>query len=242
VYRERFAAVLGWIDSLALEPGSKVLEIGCGAGFMAVSLAQRGFHVHAIDSVEAMVELAHRHAMETRTADLLSLDVGNVYSLAFENDSFDLVFAIGLIPVIEWPELAVQEMARVTKPGGHIILTSLNRGSLTSCLDPFRNPVFSPLKVRVKDVLKRFGLRRTWWPAKAHSRHFIDLALKSTGLLKARDMTLGFGPFTLASRTVLPEPFSTKLHHRLQHLADKRVPGLRSGGEYYLVLARKPLS
>src|SRR5260370_15845424 len=37
IYRDRQAAVLAWIDSLALVPGSKVLEIGCGAGFMAVA-------------------------------------------------------------------------------------------------------------------------------------------------------------------------------------------------------------
>src|SRR6266516_1906587 len=80
--RDRHAAVLDWIDTLALELGSKVLEIGCGAGFMAIALAQRGFRVHAIDSVESMVEQAHLNAMQCGVTDLLSLDIGDFYTLA----------------------------------------------------------------------------------------------------------------------------------------------------------------
>ena len=41
VIRDRHTAALDWIESLALAPGSHVLEIGCGAGFMALTLAQR---------------------------------------------------------------------------------------------------------------------------------------------------------------------------------------------------------
>src|SRR2546421_6738338 len=64
IIRDRHAAVLRWIDDLALPPGSQVLEIGCGAGFMAVALAQRGFRVQDIDSEEPMVVLARQHDME----------------------------------------------------------------------------------------------------------------------------------------------------------------------------------
>src|SRR5713226_1582312 len=75
VYRERQAAALNWIESLALTPGARVLEIGCGAGFLSVALAQCGLRVQAIDSTEAMVELARRHAVESGTAELLSVDL-----------------------------------------------------------------------------------------------------------------------------------------------------------------------
>ena len=83
IYRDRQATVLAWIDSLDLASGSQVLEIGCGAGLMAVALTQRGLRVHAIDSIEAMVELARRHALESGTSESLSVEVGDVYSLAF---------------------------------------------------------------------------------------------------------------------------------------------------------------
>src|SRR5438270_9588727 len=150
IIRDRHAAVLEWIDDLALPPGSQVLEVGCGAGFMAVALAQRGLRVQAIDSVEAMVEQAHQHAVETGTANMLSITVGDAHTLAFDDDSFDLVVAIGVIPWLAQPELAMREIARVTKPGGYAILATANRMALPSLLDPLYNPFLAPLRQRVK--------------------------------------------------------------------------------------------
>jgi ubiquinone/menaquinone biosynthesis C-methylase UbiE len=238
IIRDRHATVLDWIDSLALAAGSQVLEIGCGAGFMAIALAQRGFRVHAIDSTGAMVEQARRNAAESGTAGLLSLEVGDVYSLAFGDGSFDLVVAIGVIPWLERALSAIQEVARVTKPGGYVILTTANRAGIASLLDPLVSPVLAPLKLRVKNVFVRVGLRQQTPSMSFHSRRFIDKALASLGLVKTKGMTRGFG-FSFFRRSILPEPLCTSLHHRLQRLADRGVPGFRSIGMAYLVLARK---
>ena len=242
IIRDRQAAVLNWIDRLALAPGSRVLEVGCGAGFMAVALAQRGLRVHAIDPVEAMVELARRHAAEAGVAGPLSVAIGDVYTLAFEDGSFDLVIALGVIPWLERAEQAIQEMARVTRPGGHVILTTANRIGLVNLLDPLVNPVFAPLKRLVKAMLELVGIRRRS-PGQPpvmifHSSRFIDEALAHAGFVKAESMTRGFG-FSLLRRRVLPISLGLAIHHRLQHLADRNVPAFRSAGMAYFVLARK---
>ena len=250
IHRGRHTAVLAWIDRLALAPGSQVLEIGCGAGFMSVALAQRGFRVQAIDATENMVELARRHAGESGNTDLLSVDVGDVYALAFEDESFDFVLAIGVVPWLGRVELATQEMARVTRPGGYIILTADNRARLNLLLDPWLNPVLAPLRRHIKAVLEGIGLRRrspepeqTMAPLhNLHDRRFIDETLASIDLVKIRGMTLGFGPFSLRGRKVLPELLGITLHYGLQWLADRNVPGFRSTGTQYLVLAKKPMS
>ncbi len=242
VYRERQAAALAWIESLSLMPGSRVLEIGCGAGFLSVALAQRGLRVQAIDPAEAMVELARRHAVESGTAELLSVDLGDVCALAFEDGCFDLVVAIGVMAYLKQPELAIQEMARVIRLGGHVILTAGNRAGLVNLLEPWYNPVLRPFTSLVKGALVQFGLR-PWSPNKAlHSRRFIDEALASAGLVKTSGKTLGFGPFTVLHHRLLPEALGLPLHQRLQRLADRGVPVLRSTGVSYLVRARKPTS
>lgn len=245
IYRERHAAVRAWIDSLGLAPGSQVLEIGCGAGFMAIALAQRGLRVQAIDSAEAMVEQARQHAAESGVAELLSVEVGHAYPLAFEDGFFDLVLIIGVIPWLERPELAIQEMARVTKPGGHIILTTDNRARLIYLFDPWLNPALQPLRKGVKAMLARTGLIHRSPDAvnsTLHPRRFIDAALARAELLKMRGMTLGFGPFSFLRCRVIPEPLGTMLHCRLQRFADRDVPGFRSTGAQYLVLARRSAS
>lgn len=244
IYRDRQAAVLAWIDSLILAPASRVLEIGCGAGLMAVALAQRGLRVHAIDSLEAMVELARQHAQESGMIEMLTVEVGDVYSLAFEDQSFDLVVAVGVIPWLTQVEPAMREIARVTRQGGHVILTADNRARLNNLLDPTLNHVFSPLKRRVKVIVKRARHHHSLneMGATFHDRHFIDGAVVSAELIKIREMTLGFGPFSFFRWKVISEPLGIVLHHRLQLFANQNVPVFRSTGAHYIVLARKSVS
>ena len=241
IIRDRHVAVLAWVDSLKLAPGSSVLEVGCGAGFMAVALAQRGFNVQAFDSSEAMIEQARLYADESLTNDLLTLKVRDVYSLDFSDDSFDLVLAIGVIPWLERLEPAIQEMVRVIKPGGYILLTTANRMGLMSILDPWRNPALEPLKRRLKEVVSSIAHHNFSPSMTFHTNRFMDKTLARQRCIKTMSMTRGFG-FSLRNRSFLPEPFGTKLHQLLQHLADRNIPFFRSMGMAYFMLARKHVS
>jgi len=242
IHRDRHSAVLAWIDGLSLPPGTNVLEVGCGAGYMSVALAQKGFRVHAIDPSAAMVELARQHGEEAGVSEQLSSQVGDACALEFEDNSFDLVIAIGVIPWLDRPELAMQEMSRVSCPNGYVILTADNRSRLNVLLDPWMNPALKPLKQQVKKALQRTGLGKQLSKdidSTLHRRRYIDAILMSNGLVKTRSMTVGFGPFSLFRHTIIPEPWGTSLHHRLQSLANKNTVGLRSSGSHYLVMAKK---
>ncbi len=239
IYRARQANVLTWIDGLALAPGSRVLEVGCGAGFLSVALAQRGLHVNAIDIAETMVTAARERAKD----ELLSVEQADTAALPFANASFDLVLAIGVIPWLADPKAAIDEMARVCRPGGHVLLTADNRRRLIYLLDPLLNPMFAPLRKAVSEALARLRSDRS--PQQRaietlYTNRFIDMLLASTGLLKSRSRTLGFGPFTFLRHRFLPNALDIALHRHLQRLADRNMPPLRSMGTQYLVLASKP--
>lgn len=240
VIRERHAAALAWIDDLPLPPGSRVLEIGGGAGMMTVALAQRGFRVDAVDASEAMVELTRRNAAAAGYHQIVSAAVGDACALSFEDGTFDLVVAIGVISWLGRPDVALREMARVARPGGHVVVTAFNRSQLIGLLDPLRNPALRPLKLRVKGLVERRGLRRPSASLTYHRSDAIDAMVTGAGLTKQRGRTLGFGPFTLCHRNLLPVRVAVAVHHRLQRLADRGVPGFRSTGMFYLVLADKP--
>lgn len=208
---------------------------------MAIALAQKGLRVHAIDSVVAMIELARSTAQEVGVADNPSFDVGDISSLALGDASFDLVIAIGVIPWLERVEPAIEEMARVTKHGGYVILTTANSAGLTSLLDPAVCPALRPLKVGVKKVLIRLGLRHAEPGMVFHSNRSIDTALRRRLLVKIRGMTRGFG-FSFFRHSLLPEPFGTSVNRKLQHFANRGIPGFRSMGMASIVLARKKAS
>src|SRR5689334_18584214 len=62
VIKVRHTLALKWVRELQLPADARVLEIGCGAGFLSISLAELGYVVDALDASEQMVELARTHA------------------------------------------------------------------------------------------------------------------------------------------------------------------------------------
>lgn len=244
VHRDRHRMTLAWVDNLALAPGARVLDVGCGAGRLSVDLARRGLRVVAIDSTEAMVAQTREHAAQAGFgADVLTVEIGDATALAFADGAFDLVIALGVVPWLEDPQRAVSEMARVTRDGGYLLVTTDNVARLHSFFDPWLNPATAQLKRFAKATLARAGLYHPSGRslgARLHSARFTDAALVSAHLTKLRGATVGFGPFTFFRRGILPISYGIALHRRLQRLADRHVPVLRATGSQYVVLARKP--
>lgn len=247
IHQQRYARVVDWIEQLALKRDTQALDIGCGAGFLSLALAERGFRVQAIDSVEAMIEQTRRHAEEAGLAEQLSVGIGNITSLAFADASFDLVLAIGVIPWIgqgKGPaQQAIQEMKRITKPGGYILFTADNRWRFASWFDPLLSPPLLGVKIWLKAQLERMGLRKRSAEkvgSYLHAPRFIDKTLAACDLRKIKSTTLGFGPFTFFHKSLLTKKAGIALHKRLQRLAEHGVPILRGTGAQYIVLAQKP--
>ena len=241
VFRHRHEAALDWMEKLPCAAGARALEIGCGAGFLSVAMAQHGYRVDAIDASAAMVALARQTAAASPVSSELTVQIGDAYALPFPNGSFDLVVAIALLPWVPRAAPAIREMARVLKPGGHLLVTADNYARLNTWLDPRYNPALTPVRERAKDVLARRGLRPTsrFPSATFHRPRFIDRMLARAGLRKVKSRTIGFGPFTFLGRALVPQRVGIELDRRLQRLADRGVPGLRSSGAHYLALARK---
>lgn len=239
VIRERHTRALAWIDSLSLPAGSRVLEIGGGAGLMTVALAQRGFQVEAVDVSAEMVTLTQRNARTAGCDALVRAQVGDACALPFADDTFDLVVALGVVSWLAQPEQGVREMARVARPGGHVLVTAFNALQLPSLLDPARHPLVRPAKRRVRQLLEARGVQQPAASATYHRPGAFDRLVRAAGLRTVRRATVGFGPFTVLGKPVLPDTLAIRLHRRLQHAADRGVPLLHAGGMFYLVLARK---
>jgi ubiquinone/menaquinone biosynthesis C-methylase UbiE len=242
IYRKRLDIVLRWIDELAIPTGEKVLEIGCGAGRCTVALAQRGYLIHATDSVEGMVNSTQEHATEAGVSSSVTTSRGDAHNLAFPDGSFGLVLAIGVIPYLHFPQKGLSEMARVLRPGGFLLVTAGNRWRLNDVLDPWSCPPLQPAKRVIGAVFRRFRKGRpddAELPLRLDLLRELDRWLLLAELSKIKATTVGFPPIRFGGRSIFGEQTSIRLNNRLQELVDRNVPWIRSSGMDYIVLAKK---
>ncbi len=236
IYRRRQAAVLDSVDAADLRPGAAVLEIGCGAGHLTIELAKRGLRVEAVDASRAMADATGERVRKAGLAEEVSVGVADVHAMPYESGRYDLVVAVGVIPWLHSPGGAVQEMARVLRPGGWLVLTADNRLRLTSFTDPRAILALTPLRRVYHALRKRDGVAMS----RLDSPRGVNRLLREGGLRPVGRRTVGFGPVSLFGRSIFSDARGVRIDRRLQALADRGAPGLRWTGWHYVVCAVKP--
>ena len=241
IYQDRLAITLQWIAQLHLGSAAHLLEVGCGAGFATAALAKQGYCVDAVDSVPTMLDITSKRLGETGAAERVRIVHADVRRLPMPNDSFDLVFALGVLPWLDDPLAAVREMARVTRPGGYVLVTADNSIHLEEILDPVRLPILKPVRRYVASALRRAKLLS---PPRSpeihrHSPREVDSMLSAVGLGKLQSVMLGFGPFTLCRQSLLSNTLGIKVHGLLQAAAHRNLPIVSSYGMQYLALSTR---
>jgi 2-polyprenyl-3-methyl-5-hydroxy-6-metoxy-1,4-benzoquinol methylase len=133
-----FDTFFDWLVTyISIPPTAGVLDIGCGMGRHSVRLAQRGLRVTAadfsIDRIERTTEFIADRGFQARIqVQQEDLTLG----LSFPPESFDVVLCWGVLMHIQQNERAMEELIRVTKPGGNIIVSECNLLSL-DCVTSF---------------------------------------------------------------------------------------------------------
>jgi SAM-dependent methyltransferase len=110
------------VEKFSITPGLRVLDVGCGDGTTALPAAQRGAEVLGVDLTAHLVEAGNRRARE-HGLTRLSFQQGDVTDLhPLPDNSFDLVVSIFGAMFAPRPFEVAQEMVRVTRAGGRIIM------------------------------------------------------------------------------------------------------------------------
>lgn len=120
--KEQMAKTFGDVNPFE---GRSVLDIGTGGGLVAEPLARMGAHVTAIDADAQNIEAARAHA----NAQGFTIDyrVGDLDAVEGLQGTFDLVLALEVIEHVLEPQAFVAELARLVRPGGLLIMSTLNR-------------------------------------------------------------------------------------------------------------------
>jgi 2-polyprenyl-6-hydroxyphenyl methylase / 3-demethylubiquinone-9 3-methyltransferase len=120
---------LDWIDGLAKLQNKRVVDIGCGGGILAESMAARGASVLGIDLSVKPLRVAQLHAME---AGVENLDYREVAAEALAAESpagFDVVTCMEMLEHVPTPASVVQACAALVKPGGWVFFSTINRNA-----------------------------------------------------------------------------------------------------------------
>ena len=112
--------------------GRSVLEVGCGAGVDLVRFARRGANVTGVDLAASAIELARANFAQQGLQG--RFEVANGEHLPFPDNTFDMVFAHGVVQYTANPGQLVTECHRVLVPGGQAIFQVYNRISWLNAL------------------------------------------------------------------------------------------------------------
>lgn len=175
------------LDGIGPARDLRILDVGCGDGVLATRLAQEGARVTGLDASPDMIAAARRRA-KAAGVDLDLVD-GDADDLPFPDGHFDCILSVATLCFVDDPRPTIQDMVRVLKPGGRLILGELGRWNLWAA------------QRRVKGWL---GSKR--WRA-AHFRSRGDLIdLSSEARLTDTTVTgaVFYPPFGWAARAMAP--------------------------------------
>jgi ubiquinone/menaquinone biosynthesis C-methylase UbiE len=138
-----------------VQPGRLAADIGAGTGFITEGLIQKGLRVIAVDPSPAMLA-----QMRKKFADFEGIDylLGEAEDLPITDESVDYVFANMCLHHVETPPKAIQEMARILKPGGKLVITDLDKHTFEFLKEEHQDRWLGFKREEVKRWLSEAGL------------------------------------------------------------------------------------
>ncbi|QNK72017.1 bifunctional 2-polyprenyl-6-hydroxyphenol methylase/3-demethylubiquinol 3-O-methyltransferase UbiG [Variovorax sp. PAMC28562] len=118
---------LEWIDAIVPVRGKRVLDVGCGGGILADSMARKGADVLGVDLAEKALKVAQLHALEAGTRSVQYREVSAEALAAEQPGAFDVVTCMEMLEHVPEPGSVVQACANLVKPGGWVFFSTINR-------------------------------------------------------------------------------------------------------------------
>ncbi len=106
-----------------IQAGKLAADIGAGTGFVTEELVHKGLKVIAVDQSEAMLEEMKKKSGLSRSVEYR---IGEFNNLPMQDETVDYVFANMYLHHVELPQVAIEEMVRILKPGGKVVITDMD--------------------------------------------------------------------------------------------------------------------
>jgi ubiquinone/menaquinone biosynthesis C-methylase UbiE len=219
----RHQKILELIKEFVPTKESILLDIGCGPGFLAQDLAKMQYRGFGMDTSNQMIELASNLFIESDQENWSFL-LGDAEDTQFQDGEFDCIIASGVIEYMDSDFKMLEEMNRLLKPNGYLIINVTNKLGYSTSLNSITN-LFKkiPYVMNILSVIRKYILGAEYGADNlgfTPRKHFIFEFKKS----------LGKSGFNIRQNihhdfSVLPAPFSTltqrflgKIDHKLDFL------------------------
>lgn len=118
---------LAWIEGLADIAEKQVLDVGCGGGILADSMARKGARVTGIDLSSKALGVAQLHALEAATPNVTYEEISAEALAQDRPASFDVVTCMEMLEHVPDPSSVVKACHALVKPGGWVFFSTINR-------------------------------------------------------------------------------------------------------------------
>jgi ubiquinone/menaquinone biosynthesis C-methylase UbiE len=219
--RERHRGYHRLIDDLELElvrrygTGRDIFEAGCGTGLLLAEAARVGRSAVGLDLSRGMLERARERG--------LSIVQGSLTQVPLPDACVDLVYSMKVLAHVPAIREAIAELARITRPGGHLLLEFYNPRSLRYLAKVLGGAAPIADGTTDRDVYTRYDTSTT-------ARSYLPASLEYVGTRGVRVVT--------PSSQVFKIPGLATLFEKAERLACD-LPGLRELGGFQILIARK---
>ena len=203
----RHKIILQLVEEYVPSKEALILDVGCGPGMLAKDLAIKGYKGSGLDTSNMMIRLSKDLFKQLKKEDWNFL-VGDVEQTEFKKNTFDCVIASGVIEYMDEDLKMLNEMNRILKPGGYLIINISNKLGYSSSLNILTNLikripyVMNFLSVIRKRVLKsEYGADNLGFTPRKHFLFTFKKSLRVAGFEVKKNISHHF--------SLLPAPFST---------------------------------
>jgi len=209
-----------------------VLECGCGPGDILELIDNQYCKLTGIDLNKRYIELASERVPKAKLIE------GNVEQLPFPDESFDIVFAVGVLMYLKNDREAAKEISRVTKKGGYVLISVPNYWMLHLLLDPYYilrplTKLFGKTKQSSDDDFGESNIRR-------YSLSQLKRLFHGFNMQEIRSTSTSFGPLRFWRKEILPVSASIHISEFMRKLSEyKLFSGLKHVGNQFIIVMQK---
>lgn len=219
----------------------KVLDAGCGAGVFMRDLMNTGHDVCGIDHSLGMLSTAREILGDVSNSSSLLCNA-DIENLPFHDCSFDAVICVGVLSYLKEDKKSLDQLYRVVKPDGYLILSIPNFLKLSLFFDPYYYLVriFTVIWEKIKNGNVNISDQGA---INEYRRYFgwrlNDLCLSADFQIE-RIINIGFGPITFWRKEFIPQSCSYRFSNLCEKLSDmKSLKFLRNFTNHWVICLKK---